>query len=92
MAYKSDVIYVTNTEAQQPFTEQALGFVAGNVYLSVETQNIRVWYDNKRIPTSTDGHPLYAGGGYTFYGQDAAGLKMIAVTGTAKVTYTAKGL
>ena len=91
MSYKSDVVYITTTDVQQPFTEAALGFIPGNVYMSIETQNLRIWYDNNRTPTPTEGHPLYAGASYTFVGPDVVGMKMIAETGTAKVTYTAKG-
>ena len=90
MSYKSDVLTISSTNAEQPFTEEAIGFVPGNVYISVETQNLRVWYDG-RTPTATEGHPLYAGASYTFYSPDVMNLKMIAETGTSTVTYTAKG-
>lgn len=91
MSYKSDVITVTSTQHEQPFTEESLGFVPGSLYLSVEDQNIRFWYGG-RVPTATEGHPVFANGGAVFNASgEITELRIIAMAGTAKVNYTVKG-
>jgi len=87
---KEDVVTITATEVSQPFTEEAIGFKAGILYLTTETNNIRFWFLG-REPTTAEGHILYTGTGYTFTAPDIEDLKLIAVTGTATVSYSAKG-
>lgn len=91
MAHKENILYVTSTKHQQPFSKDVLGFAPGNVYLSVEDQNARIWYGG-RTPTADEGHPLLAGASYSFNAPDLENFKVIAETGTAKIFFTAKGL
>jgi len=85
------VMSITSTQVAQPFTVEAIGFPPGSVFITVETQNIRYWFGG-REPTPTEGHIMYTGAPYGFtFRQDVENLKMIAASGTAKISYTIKG-
>ena len=83
---------VGTSEAKQPFTIEQVGFQPGSVHLTVESQNVRYRF-GKLTPSTNDGHLIYSGGSETFTSSiDIQNLKFIAVTGTAIVQYTVKGL
>lgn len=92
MAYVEDVVSITSTQFQQPFTEAAIGFLPGRLQFTVEDQNVRYWYGG-RTPTPTEGHILFIGSSPVFLTTaDIINMRIIAVTGTATLTYTVKGV
>ena len=92
MAYKEDTINLTTSKVEQPFTAEALGFVPGHLFITVESANMRFWYGGK-IPTSGEGHIGFANISYTFYKrQEIENLRMISQSGTSVVRYTVSGL
>lgn len=91
MAYKEDVLLVNATQAQQPFTEEEVGFVPGSLTMHVEDQNVRFWVSG-RTPTPTEGLRIFATGGAILTSAgEIMNLKIISETGTAKVNYSIKG-
>ena len=61
---------------------------ACRAFISVEDQDIRICFDGS-TPNATNGHKLIDGASFFLEGsQNVASLKLIAVTGTAKVQVT----
>lgn len=75
----------------QPFTRTALGFIPGNLFLSVETESVRFWYSGSN-PTPSSGHLIGAGGNAVFRKTaEIENLKLIATAGTARISATVGG-
>lgn len=91
MAYYEDVIDVNSTTVQQPFTRELVGFLPGYAHLTVETQNVRYFYSGQ-TPATDNGHIIYANDSAIFdKASDITNIKLIAETGTARITVTLKG-
>lgn len=90
MAFYEVQLIVTTTPIQ-PFTREQVGFVPGNVYLSVEVQNVRYRYGGG-TPSTTDGHLLFANTSLTFRKtSEIERLKLCSTTGTAIIQATVEG-
>ena len=90
-AYKEDQIEISGTVVR-PFTEEALGFCPGHLFITVESNNIRFFYGGK-TPSTSYGHIGYSTGSYTFTKQrEIENLRMISASGTAVIHYTVAGV
>lgn len=82
---------VGTTEYIQPFQKLKIGFKPGRLLLTVELNNIRVWYGNQ-IPTPLNGHKIVVG---TFYssviGPEIESLKIISTSGVARIFASVSG-
>ena len=83
---------LNSTEAQQPFTEQRLGFPPGNVFITVEDADIRFWYGGS-TPTAASGHKLFIGVPISFTKtSEIVELRLISTGGIATVHATVGGV
>lgn len=91
MASQDLTFDVNNTVAVQRFHRNVLGFVPGNLFLTVEDVSIRFWYGGI-TPTPASGHLLAPGSNITFRKTaEIENLKIIATTGTARIFATVGG-
>jgi hypothetical protein len=91
MAFYEGCFQVTSTAIEQPFTEAQVGFLPGNVFITVENQNVRYRYGDAD-PTTTAGHLLVATAGAVFSKpREIINLKFISTSGTATIQFTVEG-
>lgn len=91
MAYKEDVLVVSSTKVEHPFTEEAVGFIPGTLTVTVEDQNVRFWISG-REPTTSEGLRIFANGGAVISSPaEIMNMKLIAESSTAKINYSIKG-
>lgn len=90
MAFYETTLLVTTTPIQ-PFTRDKVGFIPGNIYLTVEAQNVRFRYGGG-VPNATAGHLIFANTSLIFHKpSEIERLKLCSTTGTAIIHATVEG-
>jgi hypothetical protein len=91
MAFYEGSLPITSTQVEQPFTRDRIGFIPGNLYLSVETASVRFRYGGES-PTTGSGHLLAANSNAVFTKtSEIENLKLIAISTSAMIHYTIEG-
>lgn len=91
MSFYEVTLQVPSSEAIQPFTKEKVGFEPGNVFFSVETQNVRYWYGGSE-PSTISGHLILENQWISFSkSREVKELRIIAIAGTATIQATVEG-
>ena len=87
-----DTIEVPADQCVQPFTEERLGFLPGNLYMTPSFGNVRFFYLGGD-PDTQSGHRLTEGVPLAFLKTpQIIELRMISEAGTARVTVSVSGV